>query len=140
MEDRTCGSCGETKPVTDFYLRGGKGKRSPRSACKVCFKASGDAARTPEKSRKHGLKYSYGIEQSDYDRMFVEQGGKCAICGTEDMGKNKHFCVDHNHTTKAIRGLLCKRCNTAIGLLQDDWMNLKRAADYLLDADSLVIE
>jgi hypothetical protein len=52
---------------------------------------------------------------------------KCAICGTSD-GK---LCVDHNHTTGEVRGMLCNNCNMAVGFFQDSPLLLKQAIQYL---------
>jgi hypothetical protein len=82
--------------------------------------------------RKHTLKV-VGITQEDYDRMFQAQDGKCAICGSESAGINgrKNFCVDHNHKTGKVRGLLCHNCNVSVGLMKDSPDLLRKAATYL---------
>ena len=67
--------------------------------------------------------------------MKKAQGGKCAICREKETRKRRgriaRLSVDHDHSTGDIRGLLCTRCNTAIGLLEDDITLLKNAIDYL---------
>jgi hypothetical protein len=62
----------------------------------------------------------------------------CAVCGTKDPGggDKQVLCVDHNHLTKKVRGLLCHNCNIRIGLSGDDVELLHSAASYL-DAWSL---
>jgi hypothetical protein len=84
------------------------------------------------KSRQLNLR-RYGITPEDYDERLASQGGRCAICRTtEPSGKaNSYFHVDHDHETGVVRGLLCGRCNGALGLFGDDVANLLRAADYL---------
>jgi len=78
------------------------------------------------------LKFKYGMSLEDYERMLVQQGGRCAICGSlESHGKTQHFVVDHDHTTGEIRALLCNRCNPAIGMMGDDPDRLEAAARYL---------
>jgi hypothetical protein len=77
-----------------------------------------------------------GIEPHQYDEMLAEQGGVCAICnGLCDIrtvtGVQKNLAVDHDHETGDIRGLLCTRCNTAIGLFDDDTERLAKAREYL---------
>lgn len=59
--------------------------------------------------------------------LIAEQDGKCAICGRQE----ELLCVDHCHATRTIRGMLCGRCNRAIGLLDDDSALLQRAIMYL---------
>lgn len=79
-------------------------------------------------SRK--LKYHYGITLEDYIRMEEEQDGKCFICGgLNDDGKRLY--VDHNHTTKKVRALLCRRCNSVIGYANENIETLKSAIGYL---------
>lgn len=77
----------------------------------------------------------YGITKDEVQKIADKQGGVCAICNTEGFTmatyhKNK-LCVDHCHTTGKVRGLLCHNCNRALGLLQDNTDNLKRAIEYL---------
>jgi hypothetical protein len=79
--------------------------------------------------RKWELK-QYGITIEQYDEMYQKQEGKCLICsGTNTRGYT--LAVDHNHTTKVVRGLLCSSCNSAIGLMKDSTYLLKRMIFYL---------
>ncbi len=69
----------------------------------------------------------------EYDKLLSKQEGKCAICsGTEPTGRR--FAVDHDHQTGMVRGLLCTRCNNALGCLQDDPELLDRAAQYIRES------
>lgn len=62
------------------------------------------------------LKTVYGMSEEQYCALFQKQNGKCAICGTDKVkGRAKRLHVDHCHSTDRIRGLLCMRCNTALG-------------------------
>ena len=61
--------------------------------------------------------------------MLEEQGGVCAICGGDENGRT--LAVDHDHQTGQIRGLLCSKCNVAIGYLSDSLEILKNAFAYL---------
>ena len=74
--------------------------------------------------RNWNLKTRFGISLEDYQRMFEAQNGVCAICGSEETGKNRghniSLAVDHNHKTGEIRGLLCSKCNQGIGCLRVD--------------------
>lgn len=74
----------------------------------------------------------YGITLEEYNQLLENQNGGCAICGTANAGKDrKYFCIDHNHKTGKVRGLLCPKCNQGIGLLQDSPRILIAAAEYL---------
>lgn len=83
--------------------------------------------------RKYQLKEKYGITPEQYDAMLAAQGGHCAICPATEPGgpRGRYFAVDHNHATNEVRGLLCNRCNRAIGLLKDDPAVLSAALTYL---------
>lgn len=72
----------------------------------------------PEKTRATMLKCKYGITQNDYNEKLVEQNNKCAICGRDMNEYGKIFCVDHNHTTNKVRGLLCDPCNYGLGFYE----------------------
>jgi dCMP deaminase len=79
------------------------------------------------------MKNTYGITSDDYEMALVMQKGVCAICKTNTSGdKGKRLSVDHNHTTGKFRGLLCDRCNRAIGLFKDDFKTLQNAIVYLI--------
>jgi hypothetical protein len=80
--------------------------------------------------RRSHLKRKYGITLEDYDRMLEAQGGVCAIC-KEARPEERTLHVDHDHVTGKIRGLLCFRCNNAIGDLRDDVDLIYRMLDYL---------
>jgi len=83
--------------------------------------------RTRRSQRKMVFKRVYGISLEDYDVMFERQGGACAICKRTGVT----LCVDHCHLTGEVRGLLCIRCNSALGFCSDDPAVLLAAAEYL---------
>ena len=68
----------------------------------------------------------FGLSLEDYQAMQQAQNFRCAVCGSE-----KRLCIDHNHHTGQVRGILCYKCNLAIGLLQDDPSIFDALADYL---------
>ncbi len=130
---RICTTCGVEKDITEFYLRGGKrSPKSRKSKCKKCEIIRLAASYDPNHYRDQHLKRSYGITLNDYNQMLTEQNDCCAICGTDNPGgKHGKFMVDHNHDTGEVRGLLCKRCNIAIGEFNDDPSILEKAVLYL---------
>lgn len=81
--------------------------------------------------RRYRLR-GYGISVETYDRLVEVQGSRCACCGaTEPGGRRKFWCIDHDHVTGVIRGLLCATCNAAIGFLGDGIEGARRALAYL---------
>jgi|WetSurSiteA1Bulk_404760.scaffolds.fasta_scaffold06722_8 hypothetical protein len=84
----------------------------------------------PEDDRKRKLK-RYGITPDDYNFMFDAQNGYCAICGIHQSKLKKPLFVDHDHKKNKVRGLICHRCNFAIGLFDDSIDNLLNAIKYL---------
>jgi len=65
-----------------------------------------------------------------YETLFKEQKGVCAICN--QVPKNRKLSIDHDHKTRKIRGLLCGRCNIALGFFKDNIFLLQRALNYLI--------
>ena len=63
--------------------------------------------------REQGLRSHYGLTLAEYEEMSAKQSGVCAICGEPPNWGTLQ--VDHNHATGRLRGLLCGRCNTAVG-------------------------
>lgn len=73
----------------------------------------------------------YGITAEDYDDLYEAQDGECAICGKEFEDRYNDPHIDHDHTTLAVRGLLCGACNVGVGYFYDDPGSLRAAATYL---------
>lgn len=72
-----------------------------------------------------------------YHMLLQQQENKCAICNQSEtskdpLGKTKELAVDHCHSTGRVRGLLCSRCNTAVGLLRDNAQTARNLAAYLV--------
>lgn len=113
-----CAVCKETKPQYDFQPAQFRHGRTPW--CRSCC-------------RDYQLLRKFGLTREEYDRMLAGQGGCCAICGSTDTGsKNKgQFSVDHDHVSGKVRGLLCTRCNTGLGLFRDSCEFLGKAITYL---------
>ena len=88
----------------------------------------------PVKNRERKLKSRYGITIEEYNRLLKKQRGRCAICKLSEDEHTNSLAVDHCHSTGNIRGLLCARCNTGIGMLKDNIEVLKSAITYLENA------
>jgi hypothetical protein len=81
---------------------------------------------------QYDLKRKYDLSLEGYFALLEEQEGKCAICGNIFCDSNeRRLCVDHNHETGKVRGLLCFNCNTGLGKFNDDLGLLKKTIVYL---------
>jgi hypothetical protein len=81
--------------------------------------------------RNQQYKKNFGITLADYNQLFLNQNGNCAICGKNQSTFNQALAVDHCHKTDKVRGLLCTNCNIAIGLLYEDISSIQSALVYL---------
>ena len=74
----------------------------------------------------------FGLTADDLAALIEVQGGSCAICGRQPKPGGRRLAIDHDHETGLVRGLLCYRCNTAIGLLGDSPQAIARALAYVI--------
>jgi hypothetical protein len=80
---------------------------------------------------RHGgarLSRTYGLSREEHRRLLDAQNGVCAVC---KLPSRRTLCVDHCHATRQVRGLLCDKCNTALGLFGDDSKRMRAAAAYV---------
>ncbi len=80
---------------------------------------------------RKNLKHNYGLTLEEYQDMVEAQEGRCAICGTDNPTPHDRLYVDHDHVTGKVRGLLCQKCNLALGLFKDSRDVLGSAILYL---------
>ncbi len=89
----------------------------------------------PNYGKNSYLRKSYGVDLDWFNAKFSEQGGVCAICKKPETavirGVAISLSVDHCHTTGKARGLLCRSCNNALGMLYHDRAILAAAILYL---------
>lgn len=124
---KTCTSCGVS------------GRHQARGLCDTCYRddllknSPETLQRYKINARDKQLQKDFGISLAEYGTMFEAQMGRCAICATTETGSptHGHFAVDHDHDTGQVRGLLCIKCNMAIGLLLDSSDLAVKAALYL---------
>lgn len=75
--------------------------------------------------------HKYGLTQEAFEVLLYKQGGVCAICKKPDWGlRGPH--VDHDHVTGRVRGILCKSCNVALGMVKDN-LGIARALVVYLE-------
>ena len=131
---KKCSKCDEIKKKT-LFNRDQTRRDGYTIYCKKCIKKINKntylTTDRPFQCWKRALKRKYNITPEIYYKMLEYQEESCAICGitAEKFGSKLH--VDHNHTTKEVRGLLCGSCNKALGLLYDSKDNLIKAIEYL---------
>lgn len=86
--------------------------------------------KNPEKAFEILIKSKYGCSLEQYHALVKLQNDVCAIC-KKRCSKNKRLSIDHDHTSKKVRGLLCNNCNALIGYAKDDPKLLEEAIKYL---------
>lgn len=94
--------------------------------CSVSCRKKFDLPAKKEKARFKAILKKYGLTKEQYEEIERSQNGVCAICKRE-----RKLCVDHDHVTLKVRGLLCKICNQVLGSMNDSPEYLRTAADYL---------
>ena len=80
------------------------------------------------RGRQNHLKSKYNITHEDFLLMLIKQNGKCAIC---EQTSERILNEDHCNKTGKIRGLLCWKCNSLIGLANDNTNILTNSVKYL---------
>lgn len=92
--------------------------------------------RCSDRARK--IRIRYKVTPLDIYRLYKLQRGRCAICGArgdvQELGFKKYgpFCIDHDHKTGKVRGLLCSNCNKGLGMFRDCQKFLHAAIAYLI--------
>lgn len=132
---KECRDCHIIKPIDQFRHYRDKSRPTGRiqSFCLDCMNtrwASWHNSKSQTYKRDRRLKIEHGITQAEYQDMHEKQEGLCAICRTPEK-MNRLLCVDHDHTTGKLRGLLCNRCNVSIGQFEDSSELLQNAINYL---------
>lgn len=132
--ERACTKCLKAKPETEFHWIV-RGKRL-HSHCKQCQAKTGRDQYNFKTKRYINRQKRYGLTDGQYQEMASKQNHCCAICGRPESfvgqdGQLRTLCVDHDHNTGKIRGLLCSRCNLCIGHAKDSIDVLTRAIVYL---------
>ena len=89
-----------------------------------------DPQKARSSDRRKALWRYFKITPEQYEQMLKSQNGVCKTCGEKCLS-GRNLAVDHCHVSGKIRGLLCSKCNRAIGLLNDSPELIKRVADYV---------
>lgn len=144
VDEKICHKCGQKKTQVHFH----KNKNNHTGlahSCKECYKAYWKSyyaknkntlnrrgklhrQRYPEQHATYERKKRYGLTEQEYTALLDQQEHRCKICLCI-FDNNIH--VDHCHSTKKVRGLLCSTCNTGLGMLKENIDHLQRAILYL---------
>ena len=150
LAEKTCRSCGVSKPLDAFPPRRDS-KDGRRSDCRECKNTHHRGWMAGEKSVKYRRAYKaanrerirdymyvyqrtvvvqrkYGVTAEEIAAQVAEQEGRCPGCDEPLPEKSD---VDHDHGSGEVRGILCPRCNRALGLVRDSVATLLRLATYL---------
>lgn len=84
-----------------------------------------------EKAIDNQLRIKYGISLEEYNKKKEENNNCCEICGKHESDFSRRMCVDHNHHTNEVRGIICHHCNTALGHVFEDETILLTMINYL---------
>lgn len=152
-----CRSCGINKELKEFHKDCTK-SLGYRNICKICYKQYTSRSDVREKrlkyhkeydiknkdkrikyrlstkeqaskrSKEHHLKSKYNLTAEGFEILKNKQNNRCLICS-----KDCNLVIDHNHRTGKIRGLLCKYCNTGLGMFKDNPLFLTQAVNYLTE-------
>lgn len=130
MDCRRCTACSQSKGLDAFALQKG-GRDGRHTVCKGC-RAARERNRYREnreavlermrtdpsrrtRQRAIDLRRRYGLSVDEWESLAASQGDACAVCR-----EVRPLAIDHDHTSGAIRGMLCSPCNLALGHLDDD--------------------
>lgn len=130
-----CATCGIEKHNDCFEKQ--KNRPNPRKTCKTCRYSKRDRQKERERHR------AYMRERRKSDPATVRKNWERSVYGAakEDIciescmicGSIERLCIDHDHATGEIRGILCSKCNSGLGMFRDSVCLLEKAASYLKD-------
>jgi hypothetical protein len=134
-----CTKCNMMKSVSLFRKNSSR-KDGLQAYCVDCNKKASKLylEKNREKLRRKQYKinmqkYWPGLSRNEAHKEYIKitkiQRNKCAICEKNSGVRRLH--IDHDHETGKVRGLLCGKCNRALGYLNDDKELLRKAISYL---------
>lgn len=150
---KQCSNCNVAQPDDKFYQRSGRPgvlhswciscmkelrvKRNPEIAEYQRKRRANYTEEDKQMGKDYQLRYKFDLTLSEYENLVESQQHSCAICRRPDgsdaagLDSARRLSVDHDHTTRMVRGLLCTNCNNGLGRFMDSARLLRAAADYL---------
>lgn len=142
MSYLTCSTCKKHKDTSSFGINLAK-RNGFRSQCNECISAQHKQyyslnkkkcydrtnawrKKNPSRIKASKIKSKYGLSADAYASMCLSQDNKCLLCL-----RDVKLVVDHDHVTGRVRGLLCRKCNSGLGLFLDNSDALLRASTYV---------
>ncbi len=150
---KTCRVCKIPKPNSEFNK---SSRDRQQSLCKKCQSEYGKEWRKKNRDKNRGYckKYysgnkhkwrarfyqsKYGMTIQEIDELLKSQNGICPICRTA-FKNTKLMSLDHDHTTGKLREILCNKCNTALGLLDEKIDRFERAIQYINKWNTICVQ
>lgn len=141
MKDRKLGFLRRCKSCIASHMQEYR-KTKPQSDEFIQLRRLRDKQRWPKRrvreseNRKiRALIKRYNLTIGEYETIRKRQRNRCAICGIEESkSQKKNLCVDHDHKTGKVRGLLCGKCNSGLGFFQDNTDIIEKALGYLQES------
>lgn len=127
MKTKICTKCKVEKSLDEF-AKDNRRLSGYGSWCRLCKNEDSKKFRknNPDgkiQTKKHNIKSKYGITLEQWQQMYDEQGGYCAICRQPEV--NRNLGVDHQHSDGKVRSLLCCKCNLLVGIIETEFWGLK---------------
>lgn len=138
---KECSTCSLAKPYEYFYRKPRYEQYLDSAAgrshdCKSCTLAKRkeyyekNKQKCDDANTNSRFKKSYGIDLNQYNQLFSNQNGCCAVCEQHQTELSRKLVVDHCHSSQIVRGLLCHSCNTALGLLKEKTKTMHNLINY----------
>jgi hypothetical protein len=114
LKEKRCSRCKQVKPIDSFQVS----RSAPHGRQSQCI----------ECQRWTKIQSKYGLTKQQFEAILISQNGVCDICKIPTADS---LLVDHCHSTGKVRGLLCNRCNSALGYVRDNTEIIGRLSDYI---------
>lgn len=102
-----------------------------KGLCASCYRKQQRYSTTQTTTRLIRRLNKYKLTLNEYEYFKKIQSNKCKICLRSFLDQKVLCCIDHNHKTGKVRGLLCQTCNLALGIMRENEFNLARLIAYL---------